>query len=717
MQKWLSLFIGIVVLAGNAWAQPVSSLWTSENTDEVGQLAEFAFEMAIGDTARLDLPDGTQHTVVFERSTVSANGDLLWVGYLVEAGSPYRVIVTRGSSATFGYIATPDGAWRIAPEYAGGPLRLMAETAPPLEPGSDEIRLGRQESRLPDLGPDAAQITDAIRVSENGTIDIGIVYTPGMVSFYGLGLTTRIQHLVNVLDQALIDSDTGLRARLVGATPVPGIWDEFTSTLESIDDLYAGASYGHPGSEPDVNNGQCSNGPGGCIVNGDLSSLLAWRNALGADIVVMLRRYWRVQQTYCGVAYVPGFGAEGEIDPAEDWVLGIAVSGDGPDGNGSGRSCGDLTFAHEVGHNLGSTHNVENTSNFGVFQFSYGHRIDCRLRTIMGYDSTRSGVSCPSTFGPNETWLPRFSNPFQSDCLGQACGVGPGLPHPGGSPGDDTTTHADNARSIREIGFNVRDYRPEGQIVRSALLPYSRTVRAGTPATAFVAIVNPAASGSIAENCGLILHGAAPGQFSFTPTDPATNAPSGPAGSRVNIPPGGVQTYVISLTRPGVESHADLRIDTDCSNRAPAPNTPGVNTFRFSTTNSSLPDVIALAATASGAGRIDLPPGGGAGAFSVATANVGGLGSVNVTPEVRAGGPDLSLLEVCRTDPATGSCLTARSASLAVLFRPDDTFTFTVFARSAGAIANDPAANRIFLNFQTPDGRTLGATSVAIRTQ
>ena len=716
MRQWI-LGLAISVLA----LQPASAQDLLESAPELSpgtysRLSNDAFSLAPGETLSLTLPDATGFNIAFDHADISASGDRLWVGHVESAGDQYRVILTQGSAATFGYITTPHGAWALAPVQPGGLLELTRDFGPPLEPGSDALR--RPVSR-PSAQTDSiefADISEAVPTGSNGTIDIAIVYTAGMRSYYGMGLTTRMQHLVNVFDQALVDSDTGLRARLVGTIHVPGVWNEFTSTLETIDDLYAGASFGHPGTERDIE-GECSGGDNACINNGDLSSLLAFRNAVGADVVVMLRRYWRAQQTYCGVAYVPGSGAEGSIDPAVYWVQGVAVSGDGLDGNGTGISCGDLTFSHEVGHNLGSTHNVENTTSPGVFTYSYGHRVDCNFRTIMGYDSTRSGVTCPNSFGQNEAWLTRFSNSAQSNCVGQLCGNSDLLQQIPGSPQDNTTTPTDNARSMREAGYNVRDYRPVGVSVRSAVLPYSRTVSSGSAATAFVSVVNPASTGTTAMGCGLQVHGATPGEFTFQRTDPATNAVIGNSGDLADIPAGGVQSFVMSFSQTGATNYPDLQIDSSCLNRGSAPLIAGVNTFRFASTTIPLADIVALAATIGNNGIVELPSGGGAGAFSVATANLGAVSSVVVTAEAGANAPTFQTLEICRTNAATGVCETPRSASLTQLFQPGQTLTFAAFVRSDTPIANDPANNRVFVHFRTPGGQSVGATSVAVRSQ
>lgn len=666
----------------------------------------------------LALPDGGIYRVTMDPVSVSENGLTLQTGQLVGFDETYRVIITSGQGTSFGLITTPTGNWSLAPERGQGDLVLRRSDTVPQDVGQDvrvpPVRVDIVERDMPD--------TPAVDIGSDGNIDIGIVYTQGLVDYYGPGLMTRIQQMVNTFDQALVDSDTGLRGRLAGATMVPVAWDELTSTDETFDDLVAGASFGNPGTEADVF-GTCSGGENACVNNGDLSSLQAWRNGIGADVVVMIRRLHWPEHRYCGLAYVPGFGAEGEIDPATDDILGVAVVSVGPDGNGSPRDCTDMTFVHEVGHNLGIVHNYENSGaeggDEGVFSYAFAHRIDCAFRTAVGYDSVRSGVTCdtPGSTGPgNEAWLPRFSNALQTDCQDQVCGVAVGGSHMPGSPNDNTTAPADAVRAIREQGRNVQFYRDEAPSTRSAVLPYSRTVGTGEAATAFLSVINPASTNTTAEDCGLRIHGIGDGQFTFQRTDPATNEPIGSPGDLADIPAGGVQSFVFSLTRPTVESFDDIVIDTACSNRTSSPVVFGLNTFRFATSAFSLADIIALAATIDGNGIVTLPATGGAGAFSVATTNLGAFSSLDVSVEAGANAPGFDLLEICRTDPATGQCLTARSASFRQIFAANSTLTFAVFVRSNQEIPNDPANNRVFVHFRTPGGQSVGATSVAVRT-
>lgn len=678
-------------------------------------LPDGSLGLAPGASTEFITPEGHHFPLTVLRTEVQASGTEVWVARVGDAGSFNRAIVTTGHGATFGWISTPEGDWQITPSEAGGPATLQRAVLAEDEPVDDVLR-GFPQPRSTAHAADFAEAAD-VPVGSNGTVDIAVVYTEGMESFYGLGVVTRAQHLINVLDQALIDSDTGLRVRMVHAQPLGVPWVEQTSTLETIDDLVAGASFGSSGTSADVF-GTCeATADLRCNNDGDLSHLFAMRNGKAADIVIMLRRYWRQQQTYCGVAYLPGAGAVGSIDPATDDVLGVAVTGDGPDANGSGASCGDLTFAHEIGHNLGSTHNVENAGgNRGLFGYSFGHRVDCNFRTIMGYHSSRSGISCPNG-GLFETWVPAFSNPNRFNCNGQACGIAAGDPDTANL--DDNTTPADNARSIRTEGWRVREYRdPPAPAVVTAVLPTSRAVGTGVTATAFVTIVNPASTGSTATACGLRVHGGnSGGSFSYQTTDPATNAVIGTPDTPVDIPAGGSQSYVIAMSRTSLTNQADVRIDAQCANRITQTVIPGLNTLLFTALPSPVPDIISVSATSGTPGRLTVPAPGSTGAFAVAVANAGAPGDLLFSARAASGAEGVGLIQICRTDPNTAQCLTPRQSEIALSLGAGETASFSVFVTASGAIANQPASNRIqFRAAGASTGRIVGSTSVAVRT-
>ena len=724
------LTVLIPALAALAWGGAASAQTLFEVSGEASatdarngapiRLSDDIFSMSEGQSLQLPASLGGLD-IVLDRIESHAMGGRSWIGRLESADGLQRVILTEANGAVFGSIDTADGFWAIRTSPSGA-LTLSPSSAGPTDDalGADAIRTAMPvlDAPAPPVRPDTARPSGA----DNGdtVIDIGFVYTNGMADFFGFALPARAQFLVSVMDTGLVDSETGLRAELAWMGPVGAPWSEDISTLESLNDLVAGASFGHPGTEEDVF-GTCEDLDGVCDDDADLSHLLAIREGAAIDLMIMVRRYHRANHVYCGVAYVPGFGAEGVIDPAEDRVFGVAVTGDGPDRGGTPAHCGEGgTFSHELGHNLGATHNIENTSGPGVTDYAYGHRVDCSFRTIMGYDSRRSGVTCSGATGPgNEIWTMLYSNPDVTICPdGQRCGVPDGGPFPlPGSLGDDTATPTNVARAFREIGRQVGDYYgPAPRAVRSAILPSSRYGQVGETTTAFVSVINPASSGGTAEDCGLALHGAPVGRFNYQTTDPATNAATGPLNTPVDIPAGGVQTFVFGFNPVQAMNEIELAVEASCRTRRAAATITGVNTFRFSASETPSADIVALAATPGGTGALELPGETGAAAFAVAISNIGQSAQVLIEPQAADGADAFASIEICETDPGTGACITARAASLNQPIFGGETRTYGVFVRGDGAVADDPARNRVFVFFRSTLDQTFGATSVAVST-
>lgn len=691
-----------------------------------------AFALSPGERIALPELDGRQFEAVFDRAETGQPGGRLWVGR-VAGGEPFhRVILTEGNGTLFGLIITPEGAWSLGPEYGGGPVVLRADSTLAFDAGPDDMNavlpagLG-EAARALDASYGVPAIADdrfgqespaaAVPVGSNGTVDVGLVYTPEYAALYGIATLTRLQYLVNLYDQALIDSDTGMRARLAHAGPLPVVWDELTSMAQTLDDLFAGAGFGNAGTSLDAT-GTCILSDEPCVNDGDLSSLFSLRNERSIDVIVFMRRLRSVNSRGCGIARVSAQDLIGVMDPAVEHVNGVAVVSDGIDADGSGGACVDLVLAHEIGHNMGLLHNFEFSAPLvGIHDYSYGYQATCEFKTIQSYDSV-GGTTCPGNdppTRPNEVRVVMYSNPDLNTCFGQPCGEN--LPDGAVADVHNGPVATDAARSLRMAGHNVSLFRdPPAPAVRSAILPYSRAVRNGTAATAFATIVNPASSGGTATGCGLTVHGAAASDFSYQTTDPTTNSVTGTPDTPADIAAGGSQSFVFSLSQNSSFSGSDVHIDAGCANRRSAENISGVNTFRFLSTALALPDIVALAATVSGTGVVELPGETGAAAFSVAIANIGVLSNVTVRATAGESAAPIGLIELCRTDPQSGSCVTPRSASRIDLIDENQTMTFAVFVRGAGPLVHSPATNRVFVTFTAPGGQSVGATSVAVRT-
>ena len=252
------------------------------------------------------------------------------------------------------------------------------------------------------------------------------------------------------------------------------------------------------------------------------------------------------------------------------------------------------------------------------------------------------------------------------------------------------------------------------QAEASAILPSSRSVQVGTGAAAFATVIN--AGPNIAVGVGIWLATPLLASFAYQMTNPATNEPIGQPNVPADIPPGGFQTYVISLTPSGAFNPTDVQFYFAGANTFPVTPIPGLNTLLLSSTSTPGPDIIALAATLTPELIVNLPGNTGVNAFAVATSNGGAAGNILVT--ANKGSLPITVT-LCQTN-ALGACInpTVPAPSVAVNIAPGATPTFSFFVQGQGRVPFDPANNRIsavFTNKAT--GNIVGETSMAVRTQ
>ena len=248
----------------------------------------------------------------------------------------------------------------------------------------------------------------------------------------------------------------------------------------------------------------------------------------------------------------------------------------------------------------------------------------------------------------------------------------------------------------------------------AAVLPSSRSVLVGTPATTFATIIN---AGSVtATSCGISRITSIPATFSYQTTNPATNQVIGSPNTPVAIAAGAAQTFVFALTPTGPISSTDVQLSFDCTNSNPAAINSGLNTLLLSASATPIPDIVALAATPTNDGIVNIPGTSGAGAFAVATVNVGASGSIIASADTGSASLPVNI-SLCQTNPATGQCISAIDSTVTTTINANATPTFGIFIQGNGNVTFDPAANRIFVRFKDSGGVTRGSTSVAVRTQ
>src|ERR1700741_1056922 len=114
------------------------------------------------------------------------------------------------------------------------------------------------------------------------------------------------------------------------------------------------------------------------------------------------------------------------------------------------------------------------------------------------------------------------------------------------------------------------------------------------------------------------------------------------------------------------------------TNADPASVLPGIDTLLLSASATPVPDIVALAATASSDGIASLGGPSQIGAFAVATVNVGAGGAVTATRGT--GGKAVPVtLALCQKDPGSGQCLSGPAGRVTTPIAAGETPTFAIF--------------------------------------
>lgn len=394
-----------------------------------------AARLAVG-SGRLPvvLPDNTRYVVRVERGQEEVTGDWTLVGRVSTPFGELASVMTFGPEGVFGTLPAPDGrmfqvttsrgeSWI---EPAGGMLPAGAE---PSDPAATDIAIAMPSPRGHALAPKATAqaVDDALHF-----IDVLGVYTTNLVEMRGSASAaeTEFINLFAIANQAHIDSGTTARlrvARLVQTDYPAGAFNRVALSDLTSDTLPDGLG------------------------------IAALRQETSADLVAMLRPHAEADST-CGIAWLNG----SHLDPARaNASSGVSVSNVAP--------CGPLVLAHEIAHNLGSTHDAQNVTTPGAYPYSMGYRQEGppAFGTVLSY---AGGLP----------WIGRFSDPLSDACEG-ACG----------------TPLADNVRSLNQMAARASLFtNPPGSIVIDDAL-VAEGHEATTHLTAAVRLGSPAGAGGV----------------------------------------------------------------------------------------------------------------------------------------------------------------------------------------------------------------------------
>jgi hypothetical protein len=413
--------LSVLAPAPEAALRAGDAAWTVELDRDLWRDAVARGSLAVS------LPDGDR-LLLEDLREVQSTPDL-WIVAATVFGTNGResAILTFGEGGVFAVLPTPDGLMEIRTDSgrsilraAGGirpPEGVMCAggRCPPWVAGAVQRKSSGSMTPASDVAiPEMRGKRSAPRALSKAQIEAAHALGPVTIDLLGLisselaldataeaAARTEFQHLVAVTNQAYADSGTNLVFNLVGIDKVR--IDPAMSGRQSLDAI--------TGNDP----------------------LLEWdvhrrRNETAADLVALLRPL-SAQSTECGLAWLGGFGLSPDsVDPA----YGFSMTRTSP--------CGPYVLAHELGHNLGSHHDLANALDGqgelqrGAYLDSHGlRRVETPgFATVMAYET---GVA--RTIG-------RFSDPSRAECRGVACGI---------------AGYSDNVASLRRMGPRVAAFR------------------------------------------------------------------------------------------------------------------------------------------------------------------------------------------------------------------------------------------------------------------
>ena len=249
----------------------------------------------------------------------------------------------------------------------------------------------------------------------------------------------------------------------------------------------------------------------------------------------------------------------------------------------------------------------------------------------------------------------------------------------------------------------------------ASVLPGGRSVQLGSPATFFATMINSGPSALQQCDIALLAGTSASLTLGYQTTDASTNLPVGTPNTPVDIPGNdGSQSFIVSVKSQTTFTLTNLPLTFACAGATPAPIMLGVDTVDLAWSPTPVPDVVALVATETNNGIVELE--NGVGAFAVASINLGAAATVTVNANTYTAYLPVTAT-VCQTDSTSGQCLAPPAETVSLTYASGATPTFSIFLQATGPIPLAPASSRVFVFFAADSPyAVVGSTSVAIDT-
>jgi peptidyl-Asp metalloendopeptidase len=365
---------------------------------------------------RFNVAPGVEYPVeVQSAASWAETGTVAWTG-VVDTAIPgsFSVAVTDGMVS--GYLAT--GAGRIF-EIGGtvGDAEIVEvdpATFPTVCPAKDAPGGGEE-------GPVVAKGRERQLPGPASQLDVLVVYSTDAKNAAGgtAGIENQIRESIAYTNQAYANTGLALRVNLVGTREVAYTENGLCGT--ALDRVTNPA-------------------------DGVMDEVAGVRDQVGADLVSL----WVLRGDCGGVAWVMRQNNSSFSRNAYSVTV-----------TQSSTFWRNISFAQELGHNMGSTHDRANSGGQGLFSFSYGYQsVEAQpfFRDIMAYQC--AGADCPTQ--------QYFSSP-DIRVFGRPIGVA-----------DPSPTSADAAETFVRSAPTIEAFRPRGGSGVTVILSPSSLVAAPT---------------------------------------------------------------------------------------------------------------------------------------------------------------------------------------------------------------------------------------------
>jgi hypothetical protein len=375
------------------------------------QLDPLAVSQLRGGALTLNLFDDAAFTAigrVRSESITRTGSGTLWLGSV--SGVPYSdVILMTDAAGNIDLRVLTRGRNYFVQSLGGGVVRISE-----LDPSAGRYDANKQ--RIDDTviveTSEAEQRETALnraspRADDGTVIDVMVVYTPAAAMLLGSEAAARlaIESAVALANVTYENSGVNFRIRL--------------AHLARVD-------YLETGDATDLNRLRNT-------ADGHMDIVHQWRNQYAADLVALVPGTSVQNRSYCGIANLPTFL------PAPNSAFSITEA----------LCINDITFAHELGHNMGKAHDLANAS-FAVHPYAFGYQDQSEGSgdygdwvTVMAYSD---GGECPANYIPGECPAIAYWSDNEATYNGK----------PLGSPG---LNGEDNVQSLNETALDIANYR------------------------------------------------------------------------------------------------------------------------------------------------------------------------------------------------------------------------------------------------------------------